>query len=286
MMQGFRRKTVSVLLILSMALFVGSCEPYHQRGAAVGGAVGGLAGALLDDKNPWRGGLIGAALGAAFGATLAEVSAQGAREAAETGQPVEYRTRTDDGRAAVYRADPVGYDARTKCHKVQERVWQDGQLVKDEIKEVCESRKTEYGYLGEQREGPYEREYEREYEGRYEERYEDRDYYPPAERDYDEYAYRGKGGPPPWAPAHGYRAKHSYRYYPDSYVYYNPQRDLYYYRYAGRWVESELLPVNIYLDEGAYVVLEMDEDEPYRFHNDVVKQYPPGYKMKRKNKWR
>jgi len=56
---------------------------------------------------------------------------------------VEYRTT--DGRA-VYRADPVDYNPVTKCRKVQERVWQDGKLVKDEIKEICKSKKTEMSY--------------------------------------------------------------------------------------------------------------------------------------------
>ena len=54
-MHGFK-KTVSVLLILSMALIAGGCETYQYEGAAVGGAMGGLMGALLDHRNPWRGG--------------------------------------------------------------------------------------------------------------------------------------------------------------------------------------------------------------------------------------
>jgi hypothetical protein len=35
-------------------------------------------------------------------------------------------------------ATPIGFNAQTKCHKVQEKVWQDGKLIKDETKEVCE----------------------------------------------------------------------------------------------------------------------------------------------------
>lgn len=33
-----------------------------------------------------------------------------------------------------------------------------------------------------------------------------------------------EGGPPPWAPAHGYRAKHSYHYYPSAEVYFDTGR--------------------------------------------------------------
>ncbi|MCK5139564.1 MAG: glycine zipper 2TM domain-containing protein [Thermodesulfovibrionia bacterium] len=107
------------------------------------GAVGGVAGAFLDKKNPWRGGVIGAALGALAGATLTDVSMRASRQSAVARQPVEYRTT--DGRGA-YRAEPVEYNAQTNCHKVHERAWEDGRLVKDEIREVCESEKAEPRY--------------------------------------------------------------------------------------------------------------------------------------------
>jgi len=134
---------IGIIGILSIGLFLTGCTEHQAKGAGVGSAVGGVAGALLDKKNPWRGGVIGAALGAIFGATISDISAQASREAAQYRKPVEYRTT--DGRG-VYRAEPVGYDARTKCHKIRERVWEDGQLIKDQIKEVCEGEKTEYRY--------------------------------------------------------------------------------------------------------------------------------------------
>lgn len=136
------KKFISLLMILAL-LLVTACASYQYEGAAGGGAVGGIAGALLDHRNPWRGGLIGAALGAAFGATLADVSVRGSRQAAQAGQVVQYRT--DDGRG-VYRAEPTGYDAQTRCTKVHERVWENGNLVKDQIKEVCEGEKFERTY--------------------------------------------------------------------------------------------------------------------------------------------
>ena len=68
-------------------------------------------------------------------------------EAALEGRPVEYRT--EDGRG-LYRADPVGpYDSRTRCSKIHERVWEDGRLVKDQIREVCEGTKYERRYYSE-----------------------------------------------------------------------------------------------------------------------------------------
>jgi outer membrane lipoprotein SlyB len=137
------KKIASLITLFSLLALLYGCTEYHARGAAAGGAIGGVAGALLDRKNPWRGGVIGAALGSVLGATLTDISMQASREAAQTGRPVVYKTT--DGRG-VYRADPIDYNAHTKCHKVRERVWEDGRLIKDQIKEVCESEKYESGY--------------------------------------------------------------------------------------------------------------------------------------------
>lgn len=137
------KKLFPVAVVIVMIALLFGCTQYHARGAGVGAAVGGIAGALLDSKNPWRGGVIGGALGAVAGATLTDISMQASKEAATTGRPVEYRT--SDGRG-VYRADPVGVDEHTRCKKIQERAWEDGKLVKDQIKEVCEGEKYERRY--------------------------------------------------------------------------------------------------------------------------------------------
>ncbi len=130
------KRAVAIVIILAL-LPLAACTQYHTEGAVTGGAVGGVSGALLDHKNPWRGGVIGAALGAVLGATIADISYRASREAYTTGRPVEYRT--EDGRG-VYRAEPLEYDARTRCRRVHERVWEDGRLVQDQVREVCESR--------------------------------------------------------------------------------------------------------------------------------------------------
>ncbi len=140
------KKIVAIWLVFVM-LGVTACATYHYEGAGIGGAIGGIAGALLDRENPWRGGVIGAALGAVAGATLADISVRGSKEAAASGRPVEYRT--EDGRG-IYRAEPVSDyyhpDEKTKCRKVRERVWENDRLVKDTVKEVCESEKVERRY--------------------------------------------------------------------------------------------------------------------------------------------
>ena len=92
-----------------------------------------------------------------------------------------------------------------------------------------------------------------------------------------------KKGPPPWAPAHGYRAKHKYRYYPSSHVYYDTGRGLYFYYSNGDWRMSVSLPSRICIAVNDFVALEMNSDKPYKYHSEVKKKYPPG-KMKKKNK--
>lgn len=133
-----------VILVTTACAGVGQ---HHYEGAGAGALVGGVAGALLDRKNPWRGGVIGAGLGAVFGATIADISTRGSREAYQSGRPVEYRT--EDGRG-YYRAEPTSdyyyKDPYTKCRKVTERVWENGKLVKETEKEICESEKVERRY--------------------------------------------------------------------------------------------------------------------------------------------
>ncbi len=138
---------IAVALAIALSTSMTGCTQYHYEGAAAGGLVGGIAGALIDHKNPWRGGVIGAGLGAVAGATITDISMRGSRQVATTGRPVEYRT--DDGRGRYY-AEPEGGayypDGQTKCRKVHEKVWEDGRMVKDQVREVCESEKYERRY--------------------------------------------------------------------------------------------------------------------------------------------
>ena len=90
-------------------------------------------------------------------------------------------------------------------------------------------------------------------------------------------------GPPPWAPAHGNRAKHNYRYYPYQGIYFEEKTGVYFYFSDGRWHMSVSLPTSIRITVNDFVTLDMDTDKPYEYHNDVVKKYPPG-QMKKKNK--
>ena len=92
-----------------------------------------------------------------------------------------------------------------------------------------------------------------------------------------------KQTPPPWAPAHGQRAKNVYRYYPSNSVYFDTGRGLYFYYRNGSWTASASLPGGLRISVNDYVTLDMDTDRPYTYHGDVQKRYPPG-QMKKKDK--
>ena len=97
-----------------------------------------------------------------------------------------------------------------------------------------------------------------------------------------------KGGPPPHAPAHGYRAKYTYRYYPSCSVYYDTYRKLYFYLEGPNWRFSASLPHAIQVRLGDHVSIEMDTDKPYTHYQEHKRKYPPGQlkkKAKHKNKW-
>jgi len=97
-----------------------------------------------------------------------------------------------------------------------------------------------------------------------------------------------KGAPPPHAPAHGYRAKHKYRYYPSCSVYYDAYRKLYFYLQGPNWRIAASLPHSIQLGSCGYVSIEMDSDKPYIYYEEHKRKYLPGQlkkKDKKKKKW-
>ena len=82
------------------------------------------------------------------------------------------------------------------------------------------------------------------------------------------------GGPPPWAPANGYRARHTYRYYPATGVYFDPAISRYFYYRDGSWRVSVSLPSTIRIDGEDYVRLELETDKPYLYYDEHRKKFP------------
>jgi hypothetical protein len=84
-------------------------------------------------------------------------------------------------------------------------------------------------------------------------------------------------GPPPWAPAHGWRRKHeTYYYYPATQVYYYPSVRRYYWLEGRDWRNGDRLPRYYALDQDKRVVLDLDY-EPHTYHAKIRSAYPPDY---------
>ena len=91
------------------------------------------------------------------------------------------------------------------------------------------------------------------------------------------YAKNNKnGGPPPHAPAHGYRAKHQYRYYPASSVYYDTGRGLYFYLKGDNWEVGASLPNSLRVGLGDSVSIELDTEKPFIHYAEHLKKYQQG----------
>ena len=95
---------------------------------------------------------------------------------------------------------------------------------------------------------------------------------------------KAKGGPPSHAPAHGYRAKHMYHYYPSERVYYDTGRGLYFFLEGNQWRMSVSLPGRLHVQLGEYVLIGMSSDRPYTDFEDHQRKYPPGQMKKKKKK--
>lgn len=71
-------------------------------------------------------------------------------------------------------------------------------------------------------------------------------------------------GPPPWAPAHGYRAKQRYRYYPAHNIYQDPVSGLFFSMQGGIWTKGGLPPGMMPGGLGHYKEFEGYQDEPWK----------------------
>ncbi len=73
-------------------------------------------------------------------------------------------------------------------------------------------------------------------------------------------AARAVGGPPAHAPAHGWRSKNRYYFYPSCQVYYSPQRNCYIWRGPRGWVVTPKPPEKVLLMADEAVTVELDGD--------------------------
>lgn len=82
--------------------------------------------------------------------------------------------------------------------------------------------------------------------------------------------------PPKWAPAHGYRAKTRYIYFPQHNFYYDLQRSAYFYINNGGWSMSVSIPtpfININLGVSRQIQLDYVGAYPYYYNSDHCVRY-------------
>jgi hypothetical protein len=135
-----------VALMLAGSLLLVSCAyyPYDRYNTQVGAAVGAGTGALIGQAigGNTEGTLIGLAAGTIIGALVGNAvdqDYQAARDAAQYNKPVIYYDRNGRAVEAVPEAsgDP-------NCRKITKRIWENGELVKETVEEVCGSPPVRY----------------------------------------------------------------------------------------------------------------------------------------------
>jgi hypothetical protein len=92
-------------------------------------------------------------------------------------------------------------------------------------------------------------------------------------------SYKKETGPPPWAPAHGYRAKTRYVYFQDHNCYYDNNRGVYIHLKTGNWEVSANIPdllKNVDLSVAIKIDLDLDADNPQKFNAEHRKKYSKG----------
>lgn len=77
------------------------------------------------------------------------------------------------------------------------------------------------------------------------------------------------GGPPSWAPAHGYRAKTRHVLFKDYDVYYDLERSVYISLNAGTWEVTAKLPTKlagVNLGGAVQIEIDVESDDPQRYY--------------------
>lgn len=89
-------------------------------------------------------------------------------------------------------------------------------------------------------------------------------------------SYKKETGPPPWAKAHGYRAKTRYVYFTDHNFYYDNNNGVYIYMSGNNWEVSASIPSlfrNVDLGVALKVDIDLEADDPQKFNADHKKKY-------------
>jgi hypothetical protein len=92
-------------------------------------------GTLLDQDKSWRGMALGGAFSAPIKGKVGEIGRRAEEEAIRKKMPMVYLTTDGFQRLEV---QVLEEDQKERCSLVQERIYQDGILTREEIKKICE----------------------------------------------------------------------------------------------------------------------------------------------------
>lgn len=85
-----------------------------------------------------------------------------------------------------------------------------------------------------------------------------------------------KNGPPPWAPAHGYRAKTRHVYFAEHNFYFDVKNGVYIYASGDKWQVGVKLPsifARVDLNKAVKVELELNTDSPQKYNAEHKTKY-------------
>jgi hypothetical protein len=88
-------------------------------------------------------------------------------------------------------------------------------------------------------------------------------------------------GPPPHAPAHGYRRNHQYYYFPRQEVYFAVRSGTYFWFEGKYWKAGVSLPGHVRVDLDDAVTITLGTERPYERHKETKKKYPPGQRKRK-----
>lgn len=86
-----------------------------------------------------------------------------------------------------------------------------------------------------------------------------------------------KHGPPPWAPAHGYRQNTRHIYFPKQQTYYDIERGVYISLQGSKWEVSASIPLplkGVDIKAAAKIELDFSGEKPQSLFSEHKKKYP------------
>jgi len=140
------------LCVFFLFSILGGCASNRERGAGIGAISGALLGAMAFGGNSWQAALIGGIGGAIVGGLIGDAvdaKEESKTRAASTGERVVYYDDNDQAveSTPLNRTKTIYADnMRTDCRKVQTKIYKNGNVVSDEINEVCTSTKSTSTY--------------------------------------------------------------------------------------------------------------------------------------------